>query len=301
MKLQKDKLRYSVVHGMAPFFHHAVVELIKKVEHLVIGFDESLNHIAQKQQMDAHVRLWDHEKNEVTTRYYSSVFLSSSKAVDLKNGLKEIFGEFMIKLLQFSMDGPNVNKKTQDLVNIELSQDRANNSEIVEIGTCGLHTVHGSFKDGVKATGWNLNEYLNYLHHLFHGATTRRGQYSKITGSDMFPFEFYGIRWIENSKVIIRSRDMLPYLKEWITVIEKDVKNPLHANKNFRTVSSNVKDELMPAKLSFCASVAAMMEPFLTEFQSDAPMAPFLYKELERMARTIMRRFVKREILEKIS
>ncbi|KAJ8673116.1 hypothetical protein QAD02_004378 [Eretmocerus hayati] len=110
MKLREDKLRYSVVHGMAPFFHHAVVELIKKVEHLVIGFDESFNHIAQEQQMAAHVRLWKHKRNQVTTRYYSSVFLSSSKAVDLKNGLKEIFGVFMIKLLQFSTDGLNVEK-----------------------------------------------------------------------------------------------------------------------------------------------------------------------------------------------
>ncbi|KAJ8673117.1 hypothetical protein QAD02_004379 [Eretmocerus hayati] len=64
-------------------------------------------------------------------------------------------------------------------------------------------------------------------------------------------------------------------------------------------ISSNVKDKLMPAKLSFCASVALVMELLLTQFRSHAPMVPFMYKELERMARTIMGRFVKREILEK--
>ena len=41
----------------------------------VVLFDESLNNKMQEKQMDAHVRFWNDQTNQVTTRYFNSEFL----------------------------------------------------------------------------------------------------------------------------------------------------------------------------------------------------------------------------------
>lgn len=54
---------------------------------------------------------------------------------------------------------------------------------------------------------------------------------------------------------------------------------------------------MMGAKLAFFVSISSLLEPFLKEFQCDAPMAPFLHKELTIMLSTVMNKFVKPEIM----
>ena len=50
------------------------------------------------------------------------------------------------------MDGPTVNLKFYS----EIVQDRQENMvhSLVDIGSCSLHIVHGSFKTGAEKTGW---------------------------------------------------------------------------------------------------------------------------------------------------
>jgi hypothetical protein len=67
-------------------------------------------------------------------------------------------------LLQASMDGPNVNWKFYELVQSRL-QKKINKS-MLNIGSCGLHILHGAFKHGVEASGWNIDEFLKSVHWL---------------------------------------------------------------------------------------------------------------------------------------
>ena len=53
----------------------------------------------------------------------------------------------------------------------------------------------------------------------------------------------------------------------------------------------------MPAKLSFFLSVANIVNPFLTTYQTDKPMLPFLCADLYKMFKTLMDRFVKDEVM----
>ena len=96
---------------------------------------------------------------------------------------------------------------------------------------------------------------------------------------------------------------MLPHLRIWVDVVEKEEKkNPLTSNnQNYQIVFNFVKDKLAGAKLTFFISIASMVEPFLTEFQSDDPLAPFLYEELTYLTRNIMTRVVKKDFLEKLT
>lgn len=303
-KLSKDKVAYTIVHGLAPYFLKKLQEILDNCQFIVISFDESLNKVVSKQQMDVAVRYWDREANQVKTRYFSSVFLHSSKAVDLKNGLIEAVGiQNLSKIIQVGMDGPNVNFSMLKMLKEELSDVNPRKSVLLDIGSCGLHNVHGAFKAGIKVLRWDVDVFLACLYYLFWQSPVRRGNYTANTNSNTFPLKFCSVRWVENESVARTAITMMPHLQKWVKIVlEEGKKNPLNDNhKNFKIVADFVRDPLAEAKLAFFISLATLVEPFLREFQSDDPLGPFLYQEITYLMTIVMKRFVKPEVLEKNS
>ena len=50
--------------------------------------------------------------------------------------------------------------------------------------------------------------------------------------------------------------------------------------------------------ISFFASVASVCEPFLKQYQTTEPMAPFMYDDMEHLLRQLMKRFVKKSLIK---
>lgn len=122
------------------------------MEFIVVGFDESLNKVAQKNQMDLNIRFWNNEKDQVCSRYLTSCFLHHTTAEDLLEGLKAGLGEISTnKILQISMDGPYVNWKSIRLFNSNL-RCTPGSPKLLQLGSCGLHVVNGGFKTVIKKT-----------------------------------------------------------------------------------------------------------------------------------------------------
>ena len=71
------------------------------------------------------------------------------------------------------MDGPNTNWKLLD----ELIKDRTiSDPEIpqcLNVGSCGLHVVHGAFKTGANATGWHIDNLLRSMWYAFSDSQQR--------------------------------------------------------------------------------------------------------------------------------
>ena len=51
----------------------------------------------------------------------------------------------------------------------------------------------------------------------------------------------------------------------------------------------------MPAKLQFFSYVAGLLEPYLKQYQSDAPLVPFMYFDMKNLVTAIMKLFVKQD------
>ena len=99
------------------------------------------------------------------------------------------------------MDGPSVNWKFID----ELSNDDAfgsDESELLEIGSCGLHVVPDRPQCAVN---WNVNSTLKALYRILKDSPARRADYSSVTGSTLFPLKFCSTRWVENTSVAQRA------------------------------------------------------------------------------------------------
>ena len=87
-----------------------------------------------------------------------------------------------------SMDGPNVNLKFYKEFSRLYKEENCHC--LIDIGTCGLHTVHNSFRTGVEATGWNVKNVLKGAIHVLHNSPAHREGYESQTGSTTCTFKF---------------------------------------------------------------------------------------------------------------
>ena len=181
-QLSKTKCGYFFTYGLAPYVKELLMKKIQSSPFFVLSFDGSLNIIIQKEQMDLQVRFWDNEKKKVCTRYHGSKFVQSPNAKNLCDvlicSLKDLSAEHLI---QFSMDGPSTNWCVLQLLNDD--REEKGYPQIINIGSCGLHVMHGAFKAGMEAAGWNVGKVLKSMWQLFHDSPARRETYAHICES----------------------------------------------------------------------------------------------------------------------
>ena len=191
------------------YFKEVLIKSLMELEHYVGLFDESYNDIVKKGQMDLHVRYWDTSLNTVKTRYYNSQFMGKAAAKDVLKTFKEcVNGMDEDKLLQVSMDGPNVN--TSFLTSLNEERMDRELSHLVSLGSCGLHTIHNSFKHGENATGWNLKKLLSSMFKIFHESPSRRADYEMLAEAQSldYPLQFCDHRWAENENIAKKARNV---------------------------------------------------------------------------------------------
>lgn len=288
-KLGSSKVAYLVSYGLAPYFLNQLMDHIKLCNDFVICFDEAFNKVAHKGQMDLVIRFWDEHSHQVSTRYLNSVFLGKATADDLLEKFIEGLSTLpLLNLFQVSMDGPNVNNcfLRKLIVKYEDDVSNFNGKKLLDMGTCGLHVVHGSLKHGLKVVKWDLNSLLTHMYFLFKDSPSRRAEFTAVTGSKLFPLKFCSTRWVENVQCLGRALEIFDHVKNFVENNKSLSSNPA------TTIKQAAKDPLMKCKLSFFKLIAAELEPFLKRFQSPKPLAPFLYEALHDVIRALMTRFV---------
>ena len=295
MNCGPTKLSYLICFGIAPYFKQQLLNELKEAQCFVISFDESLNTELHEEQMDFVVRYFN--KDRVTCRYLTSEFLGHTHVDDLKKfeeGIKDLEKK---KMLQVSMDGPNVNWKLYDSI-VEEWNENDDYPDLIDIGSCSLHVVHGAFRTGVQKTKWGIDSILQALYNLFPNSPAKREDYTKITGSKVFPLPFSGTRWIEDKKVADRALEIWPNITKYVSETLKKPKSQVPTSGYFATVRSAVQDNLIVAKLQFFASTASVMMPYLQKFQEDAPLLPFTTTEVTVLLETLMQKFIKQSEMQ---
>ena len=202
----------------------------------------------------------------------------------------------MEKLLQISMDGPNVNwdvlkRHSQHREEKELAQ-------LVIIGSCGLHVVNGAFRTGMMETDWDIHKVLHAVWKLLDESPARRDVYIKETGSEVFPLHFCKTRWVEDEIVASIAIQIWPdisrVIRHWLSLARS--KRP--QNISFDVLVKHHTDPLMLIKLHFFKFIASILSPFLRRCQTPKPMIPFLSTELDATLRQVMSLFLRRQVIE---
>ncbi|KAF4097691.1 hypothetical protein G5714_021699 [Onychostoma macrolepis] len=194
----------------------------------------------------------------------------------------------MRQLVSISMDGPNVNLKLGDLLQKEHAE--LYGAQLVKVGSCGLHTLHNAVKAGF--TMWQLDKLLRALHYLFHNVPARREDFTALTGSTCFPLPFCGHRWVENLPVAERAVQVWPVIMKYVDAV-KQKKLPNPGTASYDTIEAAQADPFIIAKLQFFLAISRTFNPFLTKYQTDEPVLPFLAKDLSEL--------LKRELLHDLT
>lgn len=268
---------------------------MKEINDYVVLFDESLNAGLQSKQMDIFVRFWD--GNKVSTRYYTSKFLGHALAETLQDELYDCCVDLGLSgMHQLSMDGPNVNWKAFDLLSTQI--ERGTRRKLLNVGRCGLHILHNAFRAGIHATEWDVEHTLTCLHWLFKDAPAPREDYTSVTGSSVFGHKFCPHRWIENVPVVERALLVWPNVQQYVAAVRAGTV-PRPKNKSFQVLSASADNILFTVHLNVFLTIAKVVTPFLTRYQTDAPMLPFIRNDLQDLVRDLLARFMQKSVLDK--
>ena len=121
-----------------------------------------------------------------------------------QNGISEVDES---NVVQVSSDGPNVTLaflKKYASVREEKKLD-----PLIDLGTCGLHVVHGSMKPGAKASEWELQKLLKAMWQFIHDTSARQAMYKNISESTDYPAKLCGHRWCENEKCVEKVESLI--------------------------------------------------------------------------------------------
>lgn len=166
----ETKVAYLSTFGIAPHFSSLMKTTAKKESGYVLMFDESLNKDMRKCQLDMQLRFWSN--NEVHSRYLTSFFMGHHNAEQIHDKIEKVCSEIGFQnLIQLSMDGPNVNWKTFSLAQRNIEQQTGR--KLLNVGSCGLHTLHNSFRAGCASTNWEIGNALSSLKWLFKDVPAR--------------------------------------------------------------------------------------------------------------------------------
>ena len=186
-QMSKTKVSYVIIFGLADYFYNSLIILVKKSQFYSLLFDESLNKVFNKEQMDLQRHLYDDTVGKVLTRYLDSRFVYRPNAVNLCNEIIDAIKNLdQAKTSMLGMDGPNVNWLIFDKLNGE--HEKHNHSPLYNIGSCGVHSIHGTFETGMISCGWEINKTMKSMRKLFNKSPARRDLFISISSGLWYPF-----------------------------------------------------------------------------------------------------------------
>jgi len=111
------------------------------------------------------------------------------------------------------MDGPYVNIKVLKTLQMELANMPNINTVMLDLGTCGIHTLHNSFKVAMQTSKWEIIEFLRAVYNTFKNVLARRSDDTKCSGSCKLPLKFCLVRWLQNIQVVERAEHFTKFGK----------------------------------------------------------------------------------------
>ena len=197
----QTKAGYVAHFSLAPYFNDIFCSQISTCPYYAVSFDESLNDVVQKVQMDLNIWYWGNDLDQVATRYLGLEFLGrlTPQGV-LETFLNGVDKLDQSKILQEASDGSSVNL----LFLKSMTEFREENEyfPFVDIGTCGLYVIHVS----LKRHWWGHSEAVKVNVTHFTWSSRTKGNISELLD---YPFKFCGHRWVENEDCAARAETLL--------------------------------------------------------------------------------------------
>ena len=282
--LSSSKIGYIITHSLAPYFKKCFMnELTPPGPRLpplfVSCFNESFNKVTYTKQMDIYILYFNETTKLVERSYLGLQFMGHATHTDTMDDFKEAHKglDIVHNLVQLSMDGPNVNWKFAETLAEYRKIEDPNAPDLINIGSCGVHVLHGAYQTAHGVTDWEVGKTLKAAHGIFKKSPARRSDYLEDNEIDNrqndqsmkgnFPLKFCGHRWLENGKAITRFLEIIDQLSAFL-VKSKGRKNFDPKDERFPLLLKNTSSKIFPAYYVFSSAICRGIEPFLTLFQA---------------------------------
>ena len=180
--------------------------------------------------MDVHI-YFDEINKQVKCVCIISKFMGHPTVDDMIKDFKEAHDglDYVMNLIHFWMDGPKTNWAFHRAVSDLSKSENPCAPDLLDIGSCGLHIVHGAFGTVVGKTDWKMGKKLNAAWSIFKKSSARRSDYLSVNNIEcrndyssvkgLFPLKYVGHRWLDNGRVIDRlllvGNKLLVFLRQY--------------------------------------------------------------------------------------
>ena len=227
---------------------------------------------------------------EIKTIYCGSLFVGHCTADDLDH-----FDHFVKELdldveylLNIGMDGPNVNKKYEQLLESHLGKEKK--TTFIKIGSCNLHAVNNSFGNGLKSLKEDiidLDQFAIDLHFFFKLSAARREDCSKTSEitdiTAIYMLKHCTMRWLSIELVLVRIIEQYTNLNEYFLKIlpkQKNFKKDIANTARYKRIVNILKCETSLPFMTFVVYTTSEFRDFMLTFQTDAPMIHILHSKM---------------------
>jgi hypothetical protein len=313
--LSSSKMTYMISYGLAPYFRSNIMKELKppgpRLPPMFTSyFDEAHNKVTYTKQLDVHVVYYNEQTKLIERCYIGAQFMGHAAHLDLLKELKKSHEglDIVKKLFQVSMDGPHVNWALLDVLAEHRKTEDPQSPELVNVGSCPIHVLHGGYQTAHKSTDWEVGSTLKAAYGVFKKSPARRSDYlddNGLSGHEneqaakvYFPKKWCGHRWLENGPCIDRFLEVKDQLSVFLEK-SKDRKNFDKKDERFPLLLKNSASTLFTVYCEFSNVICRDIEPYMTLFQAERPLAVFMYHKLLELLTSLLERVVKPEILSK--
>lgn len=303
IKLSDKKARYMLNFGLAPYFKSLLFKDITE-SYYVIHFDETTTKQVKK-QLDIYVSYWSNMKGSMVISYCESYFLGHADSdTILENVLKFIENNDLSlgKLLQISMDGPNVNLSLLQKLNNALSKKSL--PPLLNIGTCNLHIMHNALRKGLGKLEFDIDKFALDVHQWFRASPARKEDFHSLQvelldealANHVF-LRHVDTRWLTLGPVCDRLIEQYEVLKQYF-LKELVVRNQGNiALERYNRIVNWLKDPCTLMHLHFISYLSTLFKPYMLLLQKETPVIHILYSKLNELVRSLYLKFMKTKVV----
>ena len=295
---KRTKTSRILSDGLGPFFRASVENEIRNTAPAyTIEIDETTTAKHWK-QLEILVRYYSEEHKRIVVCHLSSITLGKAQASVLASKIVEVVTPlYPKKLLQISSDGPNVMKALTKDLQTQLNPD------LINIGTCNIHKVHNAFSAAVDNFGDDVELLAIELFQFFKYSPGKREEFEtvqeKLGIKNHVFLRHVECRWLSLQDVAIRLEEQLPAIVHFFRKSKFVSEVTKQTNERVKRMLRILENKLLLVEIQFLKSAMVIFTRITRLFQSETPLIPILHNELSTLVSTLMRRFLKPEVVGK--
>ena len=111
-------------------------------------------------------------------------------------------------------------------------------------------------------------------------------------------FFYLPFRWVEDKKVSDRIIEIWPSIVKIVNHWSSLPPSKQPKCKSYEVLKNAVKDPSVVAKFNFFSFLAGRLLPYLTRYQSQKPMIPFLHDDIQQLVKELLSLTIKSEVID---